>query len=193
LIILAPPLPNDPLRKVSNTFMDVLLDFIKIVLPAGIILYAMYLTIRAFLNKQMEEKWLEMKQKNQETLLPVRIQAYERMCLFLERISPGNLILRLNVGGYTTKDLQQALLQEIREEFNHNVAQQIYMSNEAWAAITNAKEDVIMLINQSAEQLSADDSGLALAKKIFETMAERKVDIIDYALKLIKEEVRSLF
>lgn len=173
--------------------MDVLLDLIKIVLPAALLLYAMYLTVRSFLNKQTEEKWLEIRNKNSETMLPLRVQAYERMCLFLERINPGNLIMRLNAPEYNAKEFQQLLLREIREEYNHNLAQQIYMSNEVWGAVMNAKEEIVMSINQAAEALTEEDRSIVLAKRVFEQMATRKVDVVDFAIKSLKEEVRTLF
>jgi hypothetical protein len=96
--------------------MEILEDLVKILLPAAIVLYAMYLTVRAFLNKEFERKLIDIKTKNTDIVLPVRLQAYERMCLFLERISPNNLILRLNNSMLSANELHQLLLAEIREQ-----------------------------------------------------------------------------
>jgi hypothetical protein len=173
--------------------MNLLTDFLKIVLPAAVVLYAMYLTVKAFLNKEMEQKWQESKMKNKDIVLPIRLQAYERICLFLERISPSNLVLRVNDASYSAKELQAVLLNEIRDEFNHNLSQQVYMSDEAWEVTKNAMEEVIMLINQAASSVAPDAKSIDLAKRIFELMMEKKIDSHGYALTFVKDEVRKVY
>lgn len=173
--------------------MDVIQDLIKIVLPAALILYAMYLVVRSFLNKQMEEKWLEIRNMSSETILPLRVQAYERMCLFLERIAPDQLIMRLNSSEYNARELQSVLLHEIREEFAHNLAQQIYISDAAWDALKNAKEQLVMNINAAADELDENARSIDLARRIFEITSSQKLDVNTYALKVLKDEVRTLF
>ena len=173
--------------------MEVLAEFAKILLPAGVVLYAMYLTVRSFLKKDMEMKFLDIKIKNTETVLPIRLQAYERMCLFLERISPNNLIPRLNVGTYNAIEFQHLLLKEVREEFNHNLSQQVYMSDEAWNLIKNAMEEVVVIINESAQDLTEKHKSLDLAKVIIEKMLDRNIDPISYPLSFIKDEIRQSY
>ncbi len=173
--------------------MEVLAEFAKILLPAGVVLYAMYLTVRSFLKKDMEMKFLDIKIKNTETVLPIRLQAYERMCLFLERISPNNLIPRLNVGTYNAIEFQHLLLKEVREEFNHNLSQQVYMSDEAWNLIKNAMEEVVVIINESAQDLTEKHKSLDLAKVIIEKMLDRNIDPITYPLSFIKDEIRQSY
>ena len=173
--------------------MEVLTDFAKIILPAGAVLYAMYLTVRSFLKKDMEMKFLEIKMKNTETVLPIRLQAYERMCLFLERITPNNLIPRLNAATYNAIEFQQILLKELREEYNHNLSQQVYMSDEAWSLIKNAMEEVVVIINESAQHLTEKNKSLDLAKVIIENLLERNIDPIAYPLKFIKDEIRESY
>ena len=112
--------------------MEVLIEFGKIILPAGAVLYAVFLTVRMFLTKDLEKRLLELKMKNTDTIMPIRLQAFERVCLFLERISPNNLIMRVNDDVYKSGQFQQILLHEIRSEYNHNLSQQVYMSDESW-------------------------------------------------------------
>ena len=119
--------------------MEVLIEFGKILIPASVVLYAAYLLVRAQIQKEVELKRLDVRGKGIETILPNRLQAYERMTLFLERISPPNLLVRLNNPQMPTRDFHQLLLQEIRNEFNHNVTQQVYISNDVWELIKNAK------------------------------------------------------
>jgi hypothetical protein len=173
--------------------MEVLLEFIKILVPASVVLYAAYLFVRTQVQKEVQLKSLEVRGKSVDTILPIRLQAYERMALFLERISPQNLLVRLTASGMAAREFHQLLLQEIRNEFNHNVSQQVYMSQEVWDMIRNAKEDLIMNINEAAGELHPDASSLDLSKKIFEKTMSRPVDPIAHALVELKKEIQRTF
>ncbi|MDN5216585.1 hypothetical protein QQ020_31235 [Fulvivirgaceae bacterium BMA12] len=173
--------------------MDALIEFGKILLPAGAVLYAMYLVVKSFLTKELEKKLIDVKIKNTDIVLPVRLQAYERLCLFLERISPNNLVVRLNNASMSAPQFHQVLIAEIRQEFNHNLSQQVYLSDKSWEMVKSAKEDVISVVNIAAEKLGEDDKSVDLAKKIFELMMEKNNDPIAIALKEIKDEIRTSF
>jgi hypothetical protein len=173
--------------------MNALIEFGKILIPASVVLYAVYLMVRSFIQREIDLKKLEVRTRSIETILPARLQAYERMALFLERISPQNLLIRLNATGYTARDFQKILLDEIRNEYNHNVSQQVYMSEEVWNQIKNAKEDLTVLINEASSRVTMDSSSLDLSKKIFEMVMEKKVDPIGYALSELKKEIQQIF
>lgn len=173
--------------------MDAVVDLAKILLPALLVLYVAYLLIRSFLAKEIELKKLEIRGRSIETVLPLRLQAYERMCLFLERISPQNLLVRLNVGLIPSKDFHQMLLNEIRNEYNHNVSQQVFMTEPVWENIKNAKEDLVMTINDAASEMGPDSSSLDLSKKIFERYINKPVDPVAHALTELKREIQITF
>lgn len=173
--------------------MDAVIEFIKILVPASIVLYGAYLLVRMFIQKEINLKKLEVRSKSIETLLPNRLQAYERMALFLERISPQNLLVRLSTTGMTSKEFHQLLLSEIRNEYNHNVAQQVYMSEEVWNLIKNAKEDLILSINDAAGEMSMESTSLDLSRKIFEKSINKQVDPIAHALTELKKEIQQTF
>lgn len=173
--------------------MEVVIEFGKILIPAGLAIYAMYLTISSFLKKDFEKSLIELKTKNNDIILPNRLQAYERMALFLERITPGNLILRLNDPALPAKSFQALLINEVREELNHNLSQQVYMSNEAWGRIKNAVEELISLINEAAAELTDEAKAIDLAKIIFGKIAEKEFNHIDSALSFMKQEIQQLF
>jgi hypothetical protein len=84
--------------------MDALIEFIKILVPASVVLYAAYLLVRTFIQKEIELKKLEVRSRSIETVLPNRLQAYERMVLFLERMSPQNLLVRLSTTGMPSRE-----------------------------------------------------------------------------------------
>lgn len=173
--------------------MDAFVEFIKILIPASVVLYGVYLMVRMFIQKEIDLKRLEVRGRSLETILPVRLQAYERMALFLERISPQNLLIRLNTGGMTSKEFHQLLLSEIRNEYNHNVAQQVYMSENVWNLIKNAKEDLIVSINDAAGEMTPNSTSVDLSKKIFEKSLNKQVDAITHALIELKKEIQQTF
>lgn len=173
--------------------MDTLRDLLLILIPASVLLYAMYLLVRSFIIKEIELKKLEIRSRSIETVLPVRLQAYERMTLFLERTSPQNLLVRINQPGLTSRDFHKLLLEEIRNEYNHNVSQQIYISEEVWSVIKNAKEDLIIEINEAAQGVHNDAPSIELAKRIFEVALSKKVDPMALALSELKKEIQRVF
>jgi hypothetical protein len=173
--------------------MNALIEFGKILIPASIVLYAVYLMVRSFIQREIELKKLEVRTRSIETILPARLQAYERMALFLERISPQNLLIRLNNSGYSARDFQKILLDEIRNEYNHNVSQQVYMSEAVWNQVKNAKEDLVILINEASSRVTMDSNSLDLSKKIFEMVMDKKVDPIGHALSELKKEIQQIF
>jgi predicted AlkP superfamily phosphohydrolase/phosphomutase len=173
--------------------MDLAIEFAKLLIPAALVLYAMYLTINSFLKKEFQKNLLESRMKNNETVLPIRLQAYERISLFLERISPENIVTRLNTQQFTSKEFQTLMIREIREEFNHNLSQQVYMSHELWESIKNTLEQYISLINTTGAEMKEDAKGLDLAKRLFEKMAEKDFNAIEQDQAKLKAEIQQLF
>lgn len=173
--------------------MEVLIEFGKILIPASVVLYATYLLVRSFIQKEIDLKKLEVRGRSIETVLPNRLQAYERITLFLERISPQNLLIRLNAPGMTAREFHQLLLMEMRNEYNHNVSQQVYMSEEVWDLVKNAKEDLIVSINDAAGEMGMEATSLDLSKKIFEKSVNKPVDPIAHALSELKKEIQRTF
>lgn len=173
--------------------MDTLIELLKILGPAVIVLYAMYLMVRSFLQSKLDEIKAETKKINQKEVTPLRLQAYERITLLLERISPNNIVSRLNRAEFTVKEFQAMLVNEIRQEYHHNLAQQVYMSDQAWAYVTGAVEDTISLINECGNNLKPDGKGIELAHRIFERVSQKETDVIQNALHYIKSEIREIF
>jgi hypothetical protein len=187
--------------------MEWLVTLVQILFPSAIVLYAMYLTVRSFAQKeikqleyerdirlaQTQERKVELAMKTQTEVLPIRLQAYERMILFLERISPAQLILRLNQGEIPVAVLHYLLLQEIRNEYGHNVSQQMYMSDEAWDRIKKAMEETVVLINNSAIGLDEEAVSTELAKRILGNVREYNLNFTGEAIEFLKDEVRKNF
>ena len=166
---------------------------VTVVLLGAIIVYGVYLTVTTVADKVFEKQKLDLRSKNIEITLPLRLQAYERMCLFLERISPNNLLLRLAPSAITALELQQILLNDIREEYNHNVAQQMYMSTNAWEQITNAMNEIVADINNASSEVPPEASPSDLARKIFAQVIQKEIQPVSHAMKVLKVEIREIF
>ncbi|MEI7965462.1 MAG: hypothetical protein WCH29_09830 [Chitinophagaceae bacterium] len=136
----------------------------------------------------------EMKERfgiNNETL-KLRLQAYERLTLFAERSSLKNLVSRTVSGGMTVVDLQLALLETIRTEYEYNVSQQIYLSPEMWKAIGNLKEQNIFIINQLAATLPTQGLAIELSKRILEYVASTNSELNTVVLSALQFEAKKL-
>lgn len=186
-------IPNLKRKLRLNNSMDALVELIKIIVPACIVLYAAYLLVRSFIAREIDLKKLEIRARSIETTLPLRLQAYERMALFLERISPNNLLLRLAIPGLPAKEFQQILLNEIRDEYNHNVSQQIFMSDVVWELVKSAKEDLILTINESVSEIGVEATSLDLSKRIMEKTLNKQADSIAHAMSALKSEIHQTF
>lgn len=173
--------------------MEYIIELLKIILPAGLAIYGMYIIAVSFLKKDREMKWMDVKTKNTELVLPIRLQAGERLCLLLERIMPSNLVRRVNDPSYTAGELHSRLVSEVRNEFNHNLSQQVYFSDETWENVRNAVEQVISLINRAYQEVDANAKSIVLAKKIFQLSLQQESDGVSTALKGIKAEIRVYF
>lgn len=172
--------------------MDILI-LLAIVLPVTAVAVTSYFLLRNFLNSQEKQKLYSIKSENQKEALPIRLQAYERIMLMLERMRPGSLLFRVDSSGLTAAEFQGKLLSDIRSEFEHNLSQQIYLSAALWPLITAAREEMVRLINSAALELSEDASGKDLAQLIFQKSVEQDVSAINNAGKALKAEVQQLF
>ena len=123
-------------------------------------------------RKQAKESLLNVKPEAVAASTPLKLQAYERLILLADRIALPNLISRSNQPGLNVHEMQHLLVQTIRQEFDHNITQQIYVTHEAWDAIRNLKEQNILIINQVASFLPATASGQDLNKALLEMVMQ---------------------
>ena len=173
--------------------MDEILEILKYTIPAFIVFLTTLILIRGFFRNEEQSRSRHESDLNREKTLPLRMQAYERMALFLERINPESLVMRVNKPGMTASQLQSELLSAIRSEFEHNVAQQVYLSIESWELIKTARNNVISLINSAAGQLKEDATSLTLSQKIFEQLVQLKIQPTQQALDSLKKDMERLF
>ncbi|CAN5607492.1 hypothetical protein BH11BAC2_BH11BAC2_22200 [soil metagenome] len=149
--------------------------------------------VKKFLERETRLKLIETKGVMQKDLLPLRLQAYERLSIYLERISPNVMLVNQYEPGMTVQQFQTALVEMVRTEFEHNFAQQIYITPPLWTVIRNAKEEVARLINTAAANLEPNAPAFQLSKNVFDSMLEREEFPTQRALSILKAEVGQLF
>jgi hypothetical protein len=174
-------------------WIDFTMDLLKLVLPATIVFLTAYFILNSYLENDYQKKLLEIRLNNQSSITPLRLQAYERLTLFVERISPHSLIMRVHQTGMTARDLQTALLLDIRGEFDHNISQQIFVTPQTWTMIKAVKEETINMINYAATNLPSQATSLDLSKAIFDSMAKHERNPHNVALSMLRTEVQQFF
>jgi hypothetical protein len=152
------------------------------------------ITLRDWSNqrKMREQQPVNKNNEKQDIGLPLCLQAYERLVVFLERIRPENLIGRVIEPGLGVKDVRMLMIHSIQTEFEHNVSQQIYVSTEAWEAVSNAKEQLVSLINSVAEKVAPEADGKVLGKQLLELSLKEKDFPARTALQILNDEAKKL-
>ena len=124
---------------------------------------------------------------------PLQLQAYERLVILTERVALPNIVSRANQPGITAREMQLLMLESIKQEFEYNSSQQIYVSPVAWQAVNNLKEQNMLIINQIAQTLPADARGYDLGKRIMEVIiAQDKKALHNIVLEALNYEARKL-
>ncbi len=176
-----------------NPYLATILEILKYTIPALIVLISSYLIVQKFLVSQVQRKQLALLRDNNDVTLRLRLQAYERLVVFLERIQPRNLIPRLYHPEMSAKELQQALIVQINSEFEHNLSQQIYVSTQVWDTVKNVKEQEINMISQLSQQLKPDATAKDLHARIVDYVVTVEGDMpTDVALEVIHDEARKV-
>lgn len=194
--------------------MDQVLEILKLLLPSLFVFLTAWLVLRAFLNKEAdvvrgmlvrdtENRRIDILKTTNKTLLPIRLQAYERMTLFCSRIELGQLVTNTNATPNMSAEMYKtALIMQIEEEFNHNITQQVYMTDDLWNIILLAKKEVTQICQKlflDLEKQYADKGidGVPSSKEFLDALVGYLKDTpqIGYiqALRAVKKEVAVLF
>ena len=149
-------------------WFDSVFELLKYTVPIIVVFGFIYFILNNYLEENFKLRSLDLKLTNQNSITPVRMQAYERVVVYLERISPSSLIMRIHKSGMSARLLHAELLKSIRNEYDHNIAQQIYMSNASWELVKSAKEEMINLVNAAAHKVKENSDGVELCKVLID-------------------------
>jgi len=169
--------------------LSFLAGILTYLLPALVLYLAVRLIMHSYLKNEEKKRMADKNEAYQETLLPLKIQASERLILLLERISPAQSVNRALQPGMTVYELQMTLLKNIREEYEHNVAQQLYVSPSCWLMIKAAREEMTHTVNVSASGIPAESAASELARSIIENWSALDQDPIQSAIDQVKKEI----
>ncbi len=178
--------------------MTVLQMFSYLILPIliltgmGVLAYFMLKYWREQKAQSNSLRWQQLQIEKSKTTLPLRLQAYERLTLLCERITIPNLIKRLRTEGALANDLHLALLIGIQQEFEHNVTQQIYVSENLWNILKIARNNTAEIINIASEKLDPKADSNTLINEIFTLLSEQKGDSLAKAQAAIRQEAAGL-
>lgn len=170
-----------------------IIDFLFYLAPSLLVLGTAWFLIRKFLGRETALKLMDIRAAQAKDVFPLRLQAYERFAIYLERISPNVMLLNQYESGLTVAEFKARLVQMVRDEFEHNFAQQIYITPALWSVIRNAKEEVIRQINSAAATLDAEAPAYQLSQKMFDALLEKEEFPTQRALVILKSEVGQLF
>ncbi len=153
-------------------------------------LVAYYFFNAYFKDQQNTRRWLLQKDNRKDTL-PLRLQAFERMTLFMERINPSQLLVRITPFSDDKNEYANYVIAQVEQEFEHNLAQQIYISDECWSIITAAKNATIQIIRLAVKNEKVADAN-QLRELILSDLLEKQSPS-SAALAFIKNEVGQLW
>lgn len=174
-------------------FLFSLLEVLKYIIPSLVVLGVVHFLLKNFFDNEFLRRKMELKIENSKMITPLKLQAYERIVILMERMSPNNLIFRVSTPGISATQLKILLIEDINNEFNHNVSQQVYVSSQAWQMVRIAKEEMINIVNTAYSSLGPNAVGLDLSKRVFEVMMKMDNIPTNKALDFLRKEFHLLF
>ena len=177
--------------------MEIAFQLALIIVPAGAVLLTAVFFMRKMAEKDLRATHsalnAELKKDRQEFFLPQRVDAYQRVILLMERIHPNSLVMRHNNPGLPAAAMQIKLLESIREEYEHNIAQQLFINAGTWDMVKKAKEETLKIIHLAGQQMEPTSTGMDLSAKIFEIVGEVGTLPSEIAVEALKKDVQQMF
>jgi hypothetical protein len=173
--------------------MDALFTALIVLLSSGGVILTAYYLLKRETDREKLNMQIELRKSRQEYFLPNRVEAYQRAVLFLERIHLNSLIMRLHNPGLPAQVMQSELLKTIRDEYDHNVAQQLFVSPQGWKMLRDSKEETIKIINIAGNQMNETALSTDLATKIFELVGKIGQLPTEITVEFLKKELQDLF
>ncbi len=171
-----------------SIWIETILEIIKVTVPALIVFLTVFYLFKQYTHKELAIKNMEFRQSQQANTIPMRLQAYERLSLFLERIGIPGMMLRVQEEGMTASQMRLALMVAVQREFEHNITQQVYVSDQLWSIVALAREDVMRTISTVYEQTGPNDSAQDFGSKLIKFISERGSNPLETAQSAIKKE-----
>lgn len=170
-----------------NDFFEVL----KYTLPSTVVFLTVYFLLKQYFEQERIKLYSLQNKERYQTSLPLKLQAYERITLFLERLKITNLVLRFPISGSKPAEYCELLSMGIQQEFEHNLVQQLYVSEKLWEIVVWTKEEILNEIDRTGHDLATTD--LNTSKDVLIAHLHQKTTpILDKALSAVKKEIQLL-
>ena len=170
-----------------------MIDILKFTIPSLVVLLSVWIVMRYLLRGEEERRLWEMKKNTEKEVTPIRLRAYERLALLLERTEPEQLLSDLNLTQMTKEELKQRLLLNVRREWEHNMSQQIYVGDDVWAKVMKARDEIASFIHTMALQMPAESTTLDYAKVLMSAYRLNGTTPHQIAMEALKDEVRQMW
>lgn len=180
-------------KQIQMNIENFLVQVAVIACGGILIVAAAYFLVKKDIQLYFKLKQSATQNTPQAALLPLRLQAHERLILFIDRINPSNLLLRLHQPGLNLVALQTLALKEINSEYQHNITQQLYINTLTWKVIQQLKEDTVVMLNTAVQGLPPTAEGIDLSRKILQHLSTIANNPFELATQLLKKEIHSLF
>ncbi len=172
-------------------------DLALLIVPQVLVIAFCIYMMKNFFERDEKMRTLDLLKEKAKVSTPIRLQAYERLALLLERIHPRQLILRVRPDNLTVQNYLQLLTHSIQSEFEHNLSQQIYVTEALWAHIIHSRDDILIEINEYAKEFPPTAPASMLSQRILQSLTgEGKLDVIwevDNTLRIMRAEIAKQF
>ncbi|GAB4428831.1 MAG: hypothetical protein OHK0039_47400 [Bacteroidia bacterium] len=171
----------------------IIAEVLKYAAPAAVLFFVVKYMNDSHRARTQEEHSRLLRSEVLRQHLPLKLAAYERAILYLERISPELLVPRVGTAGKQTRDFYQEMVQDIRSEYEHNLAQQLYIHPVGWQALVHAKESMLKLANDTLQELGYEAEAIVFARRLFEKCSAAEELPTHKAIFVLKTDIQRLF
>lgn len=172
--------------------MDMFWEILKISVSGILVLICAYMLLNQIVKNDEKRMRHQTRLEAGKVMTPLKLTAYERLSLFLERIKPESMIIRIQTPTMTAGQLHDLYIMQVREEFEHNISQQIYVSENLWRIIVSSKEGLLQFINTCSSKVPQNVPAIELSRIILEAYSQVETSPVDVALVCLNNEVKSL-
>ncbi len=172
--------------------INILLDILKYTVSGCLVVIVAYFLFKSRFQNKTTNKISDLNTPLSKDIIVLKLQAFERLTLFIERINPLNIFVRLYQPGMLVKEMQSLILAEIRAEYQHNITQQLYVNTNTWILIKRVKDDTIGIVNTASQQLDPQATAVEFSKLVFNRLSGLEESPYDLALRVIKTEMEEL-
>ncbi|MBL7806910.1 MAG: hypothetical protein JNN28_03805 [Saprospiraceae bacterium] len=173
--------------------MEFFLELLKLTIPAVVVGATAYYLLKMLLDERQRIDHALLRNEAQKVTLPVRLSAYERLMLLCDRADVANTMLRVRMPGMKVRELRGVLLMAINQEFEHNVSQQLYVSDTLWQIIRMAKNNTLGMVTMTAQDLDPNADSEALAEALLKVLDEQPITPLQTAIMAVRTEAGKLF